>query len=90
VADSWTQNSATPFENPTGLTNFLSIYLLFLAIPFALTYTFGKMVGSIKQGFTLLLAAMLLIFGDLCRLHHQRRARAEPCGCGGRYSLNGG
>ena len=26
------QNSATPFENPTGLTNFLSIYLL-LAFP---------------------------------------------------------
>jgi K+-transporting ATPase ATPase A chain len=54
-------NSATPFENPTGLTNFLSIYLL-LAIPFALTYTFGKMVGSIKQGFTLL-AVMVILFG---------------------------
>jgi K+-transporting ATPase ATPase A chain len=54
-------NSATTFENPTGLTNFLSIYLL-LAIPFALTYTFGKMVGSIKQGFTLL-AVMVILFG---------------------------
>src|SRR5580658_5775392 len=47
------QNSATPFENPTGLTNFLSIYLL-LSIPFALTYTFGKMVGSVKHGAALL------------------------------------
>jgi K+-transporting ATPase ATPase A chain len=46
-------NSATPFENPTGLTNFLSIWLL-LSIPVALTYTFGKMVGSIKHGFALL------------------------------------
>jgi K+-transporting ATPase ATPase A chain len=54
-------NSATTFENPTGLTNFLSMYLL-LAIPFALTYTFGKMVGSIKQGFTLL-AVMVILFG---------------------------
>src|SRR3984893_18399677 len=54
-------NSATPFENPTGLTNWLSIYLL-LAIPFALTYTFGKMVGSIRHG-AALLAAMALIFG---------------------------
>jgi K+-transporting ATPase ATPase A chain len=54
-------NSATPFENPTGLTNFLSIYLL-LAIPFALTYTFGKMVGSVKHG-AALLAAMVLLFG---------------------------
>jgi K+-transporting ATPase ATPase A chain len=54
-------NSATPFENPTALTNWLSIYLL-LAIPFALTYTFGKMVGSIRHG-AALLATMVLIFG---------------------------
>jgi K+-transporting ATPase ATPase A chain len=55
------QNSATTFENPTGLTNFLSIYLL-LSIPFALTYTFGKMVGSVKHG-AALLAAMVILFG---------------------------
>jgi potassium-transporting ATPase potassium-binding subunit len=54
-------NSATTFENPTGFTNFLSIYLL-LAIPVSLTYTFGKMVGSIKHG-AALLAAMVLVFG---------------------------
>ena len=54
-------NSATTFENPTGLTNWLSIYLL-LSIPFALTYTFGKMVGSVRHG-TALLAAMVLLFG---------------------------
>jgi potassium-transporting ATPase potassium-binding subunit len=54
-------NSATTFENPTGLTNWLSIYLL-LAIPFALTYTFGKMVGSVRHGVALL-AAMVIIFG---------------------------
>jgi K+-transporting ATPase ATPase A chain len=54
-------NSAVPFENPTALTNWLSIYLL-LSIPFALTYTFGKMVGSIRHG-AALLAAMVLIFG---------------------------
>src|SRR5580700_3892566 len=55
------QNSATTFENPTAFTNWLSIYLL-LCIPFALTYTFGKMVGSIRHG-AALLAAMVLIFG---------------------------
>ena len=54
-------NSATPFENPTGLTNFLSIYLL-LSIPVALTYTFGKMVGSIHHGVALL-SVMALLFG---------------------------
>src|SRR5580700_6480138 len=55
------QNSATTFENPTALTNWLSIFLL-LSIPFALTYTFGKMVGSVRHG-AALLAAMVLIFG---------------------------
>jgi K+-transporting ATPase ATPase A chain len=54
-------NSATTFENPTALTNWLSIYLV-LAIPFALTYTFGKMVGSIRHG-AALLGAMVIIFG---------------------------
>ncbi|HUC38194.1 MAG TPA: potassium-transporting ATPase subunit KdpA [Acidimicrobiales bacterium] len=56
------QNSSTTFENPTALTNWLSIYLL-LAIPFALTYTFGKMVGSVRHG-AALLGAMVIIFGS--------------------------
>ncbi|MGC2486005.1 MAG: potassium-transporting ATPase subunit KdpA [Acidimicrobiales bacterium] len=60
------QNSATPFENPTGLTNFLSMYLL-LSIPVALTYTFGKMVGSIKHG-AALLAAMVIIFASVAAI----------------------
>jgi K+-transporting ATPase ATPase A chain len=55
-------NSATTFENPTGLTNFLSIFLL-LCIPVALTYTFGKMVGSIKHG-AALLAVVVILFGS--------------------------
>ncbi len=54
-------NSATTFENPTALTNWLSMYLL-LSIPFALTYTFGKMVGSVRHG-AALLGAMVIIFG---------------------------
>jgi potassium-transporting ATPase potassium-binding subunit len=54
-------NSATTFENPTALTNWLSIFLL-LVIPFSLSYTFGKMVGSIRHG-AALLAAMVIIFG---------------------------
>ncbi len=54
-------NSAHPFENPTALTNWLSIYLL-LVIPFALTYVFGKMVGSIRQGVAIV-TAMIILFG---------------------------
>jgi K+-transporting ATPase ATPase A chain len=52
---------AHPLENPTGLTNLLYIWLT-LSIPFALTYTFGKMVKSIRHG-AALLAAMVIIFG---------------------------
>jgi K+-transporting ATPase ATPase A chain len=52
---------AHPLENPTGVTNFLYIVLA-LSIPFALTYTFGKMVGSLRHGVALLIA-MVLIFG---------------------------
>ncbi len=54
-------NGAHPFENPTGLTNLLSFVLL-LSIPVALTYTFGKMVGAVRQGVAVL-AAMTIIFG---------------------------
>ncbi len=54
-------NGGHPFEDPTGVTHFLS-YSLLLCIPFALTYTFGKMVGSIRQGVAVLMA-MVIIFG---------------------------
>jgi potassium-transporting ATPase potassium-binding subunit len=54
-------NQATAFEDPTGLTSFMYMFLL-LCIPFSLTYTFGKMVGSIRHG-AALLAAMVIIFG---------------------------
>lgn len=53
-------NSAHPFENPDGLSNLFEIYLI-LVIPFALTRTFGRMVGSIRQGYALL-AAMATIW----------------------------
>ncbi|MFG2727462.1 potassium-transporting ATPase subunit KdpA [Streptomyces canus] len=46
-------NSAHPFENPTPFTNLFEIFLL-LVIPFALTRTFGVMVGSVKQGYAIL------------------------------------
>jgi len=46
-------NSAHPFENPTPFTNLFEIFLL-LVIPFALTRTFGIMVGSVKQGYAIL------------------------------------
>jgi K+-transporting ATPase ATPase A chain len=56
-------NSAHPYENPTALTNLLEMLAIFV-IPFALTYTFGKMVGDTRQGWVVL-TAMLILFVPL-------------------------
>jgi K+-transporting ATPase ATPase A chain len=53
-------NSAMPFENSNGLTNFFEM-LLVLSIPAALTYTYGRMVGNRRQGWALF-AAMSVMF----------------------------
>jgi K+-transporting ATPase ATPase A chain len=45
-------NSAHPFENPTAWTNWVEIFLL-LVISFSLPRTFGRMVGSKKQGYAI-------------------------------------
>jgi len=45
-------NSAMPFENPTGLSNFIELFLILL-IPTSLTYTYGRMVGSRRQGWAI-------------------------------------
>lgn len=53
-------NSAHPFENPTPFSNFLQV-LSILLIPAALTYTYGKMVKSQKQGWAVF-SAMFVLF----------------------------
>ena len=57
-------NSTHPFENPTPFSNFLEV-LSILLIPAALTYTFGKMVGSTRQGWAILAAMLLLLWVPL-------------------------
>jgi K+-transporting ATPase ATPase A chain len=42
-------NGAHPFLNPTGLSNWMDM-LLNLLLPFALTWTFGRYVGDMRQG----------------------------------------
>jgi K+-transporting ATPase ATPase A chain len=53
-------NSAHPLENPTPLSNFLQM-LAILLIPAALTNTYGRMIGSQRQGW-IIFAAMLILF----------------------------
>jgi len=59
-------NSAHPYENPTPLTNFLQMILIF-AIPAGLTYTLGRMTGSQRHGWAVWGAmATLFLAGVLC------------------------
>jgi len=53
-------NAAHPFENPTALSNFVQIVLIF-ALGAALTNVFGRMVGNQRQGWAIL-AAMGVLF----------------------------
>lgn len=57
-------NSAHPFENPTPFSNLLEM-LAILLIPAALTYTYGKMVGSTRQGWTIFAAMFILLIAGL-------------------------
>jgi K+-transporting ATPase ATPase A chain len=69
-------NSAHPLENPTPLTNFAEV-LAILLIPAALCYTFGKMVGNVRQGWAVL-AAMTVIFVGLLLGTYAAEAAGNP------------
>jgi len=69
-------NSAHPYENPTPVSNLLEM-LAILVIPFALTYTFGRMVGDTRQGWVLL-AAMLVLLVPLIVLAYHSEQHGNP------------
>ncbi|QKV92128.1 potassium-transporting ATPase subunit KdpA [Streptomyces sp. NA02950] len=77
-------NSAHPFENPSGFTNLFEIFLI-LVIPFALTRTFGKLVGNLRQGYAILAAMGLIWLGFTALMmwtefHHGGAALQEAGG----------
>ena len=57
-------NSAHPFEGAGPFGNFVEL-LSILLIPAALCYTFGKMVGNIRQGWAIFAAMMVLFIAGL-------------------------
>jgi K+-transporting ATPase ATPase A chain len=57
-------NSAHPFENPTALTGFFELLLIFM-IGAALTNTFGRMVGDERQGWALFTAMAVLFLAGV-------------------------
>jgi potassium-transporting ATPase potassium-binding subunit len=74
-------NSAHPFENPTPLTNFVQMVLIF-AIPSALTYTLGRMTGSPRHGWAVW-AAMAFLFLLAVTAAYWAEARGNPLLTGG-------
>ncbi len=69
-------NSAHPFENPTPLSNFLQMLLIF-TIPAGLTYTLGRMTKSPRHGWAVWSAmAILCIAGVL--VAYSSEARGNP------------
>jgi potassium-transporting ATPase potassium-binding subunit len=58
-------NSAHPFENPTGFTNFYEM-LIVLVIPAALVFMYGRMAGNRRQGLAIYATMMVMFFGAVC------------------------
>ncbi len=69
-------NSAHPFENPTPFSNLLEMFLI-LAIPAALTYTFGRWVGNTRQGWAIFAAMSVLLLGGIL-VCYWAEGRANP------------
>ena len=69
-------NSAHPFENPSPLTNFAELVLIFV-LGAALTNCFGRMIGSEREGWTLL-AVMAILFALGVSAIYAMEARGNP------------
>lgn len=61
-------NAAHPFENPSALSNILAIWAM-LVISAALPITFGRMVGSERQGWALLSVMAVLLIGGVALVY---------------------
>lgn len=66
-------NSAHPFENPTPLTNFIQMLMIFV-IPAGLTYTFGRMAGDQRQGWAVFSAMSVLFLVEVFVVYASEQA----------------
>lgn len=66
-------NSAHPFENPTPFTDFLTKLMIF-SIGAGLTYTLGKMVGNVRQGWAVFAAMSVLFIGGAVTANYYEQA----------------
>jgi len=69
-------NSAHPFENPTGLVDFVQMLSIFV-LGSGLTWCFGKAVSNTRQGWALL-AAMMMLFTAGAGIAYWAEAAGNP------------
>ncbi|HET9724938.1 MAG TPA: potassium-transporting ATPase subunit KdpA [Actinomycetota bacterium] len=70
-------NSAHPFEGGVGgVANFIEMFSILL-IPAALTYTFGKWVGNVRQGWAIFAVMLTLMIGGLALTVPQEHSGSE-------------
>lgn len=69
-------NSAHPFENPTPWSNFWQMFAIF-AIPSAMTYLLGRMVGNQRHGWAVW-SAMFALFAAGVTTTYWAEARGNP------------
>jgi len=69
-------NSAHPFENPTPISNLFEMFCIF-AIGSGLTYTLGRMTGSVAHGWAVW-AAMALLFLAGVTVAYWAEAKGNP------------
>jgi potassium-transporting ATPase potassium-binding subunit len=65
--DFFNTNSAHPFSNPTKISDFLELYAITI-IPFALAFTFGRMVKQRRQGYAVFAIMGILFLGSAIAL----------------------
>ena len=70
-------NSAHPYENPTPLTNFVQMLVIFL-IPGGLCFAFGRMVQDRRQGWTVYIAMFVLfVVGAVAAMHFEQQGNPQ-------------
>ena len=81
-------NAAHPFENPNPITNLLILWSI-LAIPFALTFAYGRMVKDRKQGWVVFAAMFALwLAGALIAMPLESRSNPKLTAVGAAAGSN--
>ena len=74
----YNSNSAVPFENPNGFTNFVEM-LFILIIGSSEVFMFGKMVRATRQGWAILSVMFILMIAGRGHRRARRSSTARQC-----------